>query len=379
MQRSDIRPIISSLTNSHEKRIGISARLLTLSLTVSSVLGAVYFRTEHIVGQDFYDAFNFEAVADPTHGRVNYVDETTARRQNLTFASENSFVLRTDHKTVISNSSTVGRNSVRIRSNKAYTTHVAVFDILHMPQGCGTWPAVWETDESIWPNGGEVDILEGVNDQGTDQITLHTAAGCTMPATRTQTGTSLQLDCDVSVNFNAGCGVSAGKSTSYGPAFNANHGGWYAIERTEEFISVWFWARDDEHVPAGVKFGSILVETHNWGIPVAHFPNTTCNLAQFFDANNIIINLTLCGDFAGNAAVYAASGCPSTCKDFVDNNPAALANAYFSSTRSTFIFDGEVYLYHTGICFTMNEKKLGLFLTPEMNGPGRYEKNLGGC
>lgn len=29
-----------------------------------------------------------------------------------------------------------GRNSVRIRSVKAYTTHVAVFDVNHMPQVC---------------------------------------------------------------------------------------------------------------------------------------------------------------------------------------------------------------------------------------------------
>lgn len=28
-----------------------------------------------------------------------------------------------------------------------------------MPQGCGTWPAAWETDEGDWPNGGEVDIV----------------------------------------------------------------------------------------------------------------------------------------------------------------------------------------------------------------------------
>ena len=30
------------------------------------------------------------------------------------------------------------------------------------------------------------------------------------------------------------------------------------------------------------------------GTPVAYFPNTQCNLAQFFGQNNIIINLTFC-------------------------------------------------------------------------------------
>ena len=63
---------------------------------------------------------------------------------------------------------------------KTYTTHVAVcvtlcltspyrapflpsiilsFDVPHMPEGCGTWPAAWETDGNDWPNGGEVDIV----------------------------------------------------------------------------------------------------------------------------------------------------------------------------------------------------------------------------
>lgn len=35
---------------------------------------------------------------------------------------------------------------------------------------------------------GEVDILEGVNDQGPNAVTLHTTAGCTMPQTQEQTG-----------------------------------------------------------------------------------------------------------------------------------------------------------------------------------------------
>jgi len=193
----------------------------------------------------------------------------------------------------------------------------------------GLGPAIWETNESNWPAGGEVDILEGVNDQGTDQVTLHTSPGCTMPASRAQTGTSLLLDCNTQVNSNSGCGVSVGQAASYGPTFNADGGGWYAIERTNTFIFVWFWSRNAGNVPADVKAGGASVNTAGWGTPAASFPNTSCNFPQFFDANNIIINLTFCGDYAGIPAIYAASGCPSTCNSFVDNNPTAFANAYF--------------------------------------------------
>lgn len=55
----------------------------------------------------------------------NYVDQATAVAQNLTFASGNTLILRADSKTTLS-ASGPGRNSVRIHSNKKYTTHVAV-------------------------------------------------------------------------------------------------------------------------------------------------------------------------------------------------------------------------------------------------------------
>ncbi|KAL0949940.1 hypothetical protein HGRIS_009965 [Hohenbuehelia grisea] len=306
----------------------LRASLLTASTLFAlapSAQGASYSLSDNVVGAGFFDAFNFQAIGDPTHGRVNYVDQATARAQNLTFGSGNTFILRADHTTTLSPGGP-GRNSVRIRTNKAYTTHVAVFDIRHMPQACGTWPAVWETKESNWPNGGEIDILEGVNDHGPNQATLHTSSGCTMPASRAQSGNALQNDCNVAVNGNAGCGVQVPSGNSYGPAFNANGGGWYAVERTNSFIKVWFWARNDGSVPSAVRSGASSVNTDSWGTPVAFFPNTQCDLASHFQENNIIINLTFCGDWAG--AVFASQGCPGTCEDFV-NNPANFANAFF--------------------------------------------------
>ncbi|KAJ6615140.1 laminarinase [Mycena sp. CBHHK59/15] len=316
---------------------------LSLLSLAPLALGVAYKQTDNISGAGFLSAFSYQAISDPTHGRVNYINAATAASQNLTFASGNTFILRADSKTVLSasglgiafsnsnrrvNSVLEGRNSVRLQSNKQFTTAVTIFDVRHMPQGCGTWPALW-TVGANWPNQGEIDILEGVNDQGPNQATLHTNAGCTMPASRTQTGTSTGNNCDVAATNNAGCGVKLSDSKSYGPTFNSNGGGWYAVERTNAFIKVWFWSRNAGTVPSDISSGSTSVNTDNWGTPVANFPSTTCPISSKFGPHNIIINLTFCGDWAGQTSVYAASGCPSTCVDFVNNNPSSFSNAYF--------------------------------------------------
>ncbi|KAJ3570796.1 hypothetical protein NP233_g4172 [Leucocoprinus birnbaumii] len=303
----------------------------SIALLLSSLLAPAYAGTYSIshtvLPTGFLDFFEFEAIADPTHGRVNYVNKATAVAQGLVKkASNTSYIIRADDKTVL-NPSGAGRNSVRIKSTKTFTKHVAVFDVHHMPQGCGTWPAIWEVNEPQWPNGGEIDIVEGVNDQGPNAATLHTGAGCTMPASRKETGTPTLLDCNANVNGNAGCGVKFPTANSYGPAFNNNGGGWYAVERAPAGIKVWFWPRHSTTVPAGVKNGGSSVNTDNWGTPTANFPNTSCDISQHFAAHNIIINLTFCGDWAGS--VYSQSGCPSTCDDYVNNNPGAFSKAYF--------------------------------------------------
>lgn len=299
------------------------------SLAGSALAGAVYTLDDSIVGEDFYSSFNFEAIPDPTDGRVTYVDQSTAQMLNLTYATSDTFIMRADDTTVLT-ASGPGRNSVRIRSNNQYTQHVVVFDMLHMPEGCGTWPAVWETDESNWPDGGEVDIVEGVNNVEPNQSTLHTSPNCTMPANITQLGTAVETDCDTAADGNAGCGVQLTEDyNSFGPGFNSIGGGWYAMERTDSYIAVWFWERDDDSAPSDATSGAGTIDTTSWGTPAAYFPNTDCDLATHFDANNIIINLTFCGDWAGNAAVYAASGCPSDCVTYVDSNPTAFTNAYF--------------------------------------------------
>lgn len=118
-----------------------------------------------------------------------------------------------------------GRNSVRIQSNHTYNDGLFIFDILHTPYGCGTWPALWLSDSSNWPTNGEIDVMEATNN-GTwgNGMALHTTNGCSMNVRRKETGKVTSTNCYNGTNSNQGCGVS-GTVASYGPDFNKNGGG----------------------------------------------------------------------------------------------------------------------------------------------------------
>ncbi|VDC00844.1 unnamed protein product [Peniophora sp. CBMAI 1063] len=302
---------------------GVRSYVLGLTLAASA-RAATYCVTDTFQGTDFFNDFDYEAIPDPSHGLVDYVGLADAQSLGLATVSGDNFFLRADHTAVLTNGE--GRKSVRIQSKKQWDDHVSVYDVLHMPQGCGTWLAIRENGEDL-PIGGQVDIIEGINDVAPDATTLHTSANCTMPPSRAMTGNITGLDCDTAVDGNAGCGALITEPNSYGPAFNANGGGWYAMERTDTFVKVWFWQRTDTSVPADVKHGAGSIDTGKWGTPDAYFPNTSCDIGAKFGPANIIINLTFCGDWAG--AEYNASGCPSTCTDYVSNNPSAFAKAFF--------------------------------------------------
>ncbi|KAH9939823.1 endo-1,3(4)-beta-glucanase-like protein [Amylocystis lapponica] len=306
----------------------LSTASLMLAVARTSLAGT-YTLNQNNVGSSFLDNFTWETFEDPTGGRVNYVDQATALSANLTYTSSDTFIMRVDSTTVLS-SSDPGRNSVRIKSNALYNTHVAVFDIRHMPQGCATWPAIWEADDSVGLDAGEIDILEGVNDVEPNSVTLHTSGNCSMPADRNELGTPMSNDCGSSATLsdgNDGCSVNSPYTSSYGPTFNNNGGGWYVLERTAEFLSVWFWARTDGSVPSVVSGASGTIDTSELGTPQAYFPNTQCDLADHFSNNNIIVDITLCGSWAG--ARFNAAGCPGNCTDYVNMYPSNFTEAYW--------------------------------------------------
>ncbi|KAL9112797.1 MAG: hypothetical protein Q9187_007722, partial [Circinaria calcarea] len=223
-----------------------------------------------------------------------------------------------------------GRKSIRIESKVTYNSGLIIIDLAHMPGGiCGTWPAFWSAGYN-WPNQGEIDIIEGVHDQKTNSMALHTPAGCNVNQQPGGAGSrAVTTNCDVNAPGqpgNAGCGASAHSADTYGRPFNNNGGGTYATEYTNQFIKIWFWRHGTE--PADVQNGN--PNPAGWGVPTTTFQGD-CNFGLFKN-QRLTFDTTFCGDWAGNVwgQYPACSSRANSCQDYVQNHPGDFRDAYWS-------------------------------------------------
>lgn len=278
---------------------------------------------------NFFQSFSFFTGADPTHGTVDYVDNTTAFANNLSYISwDGKVIMKGDDTTTLQAGQ--NRESVRVSSNKLYNTGLFVLDINRAPWGCGVWPAFWTLGNGVWPSTGEIDIIEGVHDNEHNQVTWHTSAGCnlTPPVNNSYTGTIVEynnqtnLDCEGSATL-PGCGVIEWSQASYGPTFDAQGGGIFAMKWDQDGISVWNFYR--VAIPQDILEG--IPNPANWPNPTATLEPAGCDPLTFFVNHSIIFDITFCGDWAGNS--YATSGCPGTCSDRL-MDPDNFVNASWS-------------------------------------------------
>ncbi|KAJ6602233.1 glycoside hydrolase family 16 protein [Mycena sp. CBHHK59/15] len=274
-------------------------------LLLPGVLGATtYDMVKEYAGSSFFNDWNFYGHFDNlTNGtRCTFVTESVASSSKLAYvdSTTNRAIIKVDNtSTVVFNDK---RNTVRISSKDLFSVgSIWIADMYHVPYGCSVWPAFW-SQAPDWPTGGEIDTFEHWNMELHNQMTLHTDPGCNQ-VSPLQTSTIVNsTDCSHLDNSNAGCGVMDPAADSYGAAFAAAQGGVFVTEFAESGISVWFFDRSS--------------------IPKSISGNAS-------SAQNLIFDITLCGDAAGATSVFAQT-CSGVCyNDYVVGNGSVYNNAYF--------------------------------------------------
>jgi hypothetical protein len=211
---------------------------------------------------------------------VNYLTLPSATDSGLIQNRNGQLYIGVDTSTVL-NPNGVGRNAIRLHSNNAYNSGTLVIgDFAHIPSNiCGIWPSFWMVGPS-WPQDGEIDILEGVNQNALNQITLHTSPGCvpSMSGTGSPAGNA---DCGTG-GGGVGCGAINTNGNGWGSNFNYAGGGVYAMEWTSSAISVWFFQQGQ--VPGDISNNA--PNPAGWGTPVASW--TGCNFGSLMDNMNIV-------------------------------------------------------------------------------------------
>ncbi|KZP05379.1 glycoside hydrolase family 16 protein [Athelia psychrophila] len=258
---------------------------------------------------DYYGYWGFLTLGD-----VNYLDGPDALSQKLVYVTtEGTGIIKVDNTTNVA--SEQKRNSIRITSKDIYPVgSLWIIDAVHLPFGCSVWPSIWTTGEP-WPQYGEIDIIEAVNLMGNNQYAIHSDPGCTKTDPTTQTGTSSGTDC----SQGAGCMVAETQANSYGSGFAQAGGGVFAAQFDSSGIYIWFWSRPN--VPAAISqaasANSSTLDISTFGNPSAAFPGSSCDIGTYFGAQKLVLDITLCGDWAGVPAIYnetcASAGTAGIC------------------------------------------------------------------
>ncbi|KAH8097026.1 concanavalin A-like lectin/glucanase domain-containing protein [Cristinia sonorae] len=308
------------------------SRYATLLLAMCIPLTLGFEVARDYSGQTFFDGWNFYGSWDNlTLGDVWWLNKTDAMSQRLAYINDaGRAIMKVDNTSVVPLNEK--RNTVRIESQDFFDWgSLWVVDLAHIPFGCSVWPAFWSKGP-LWPDDGEIDIIEGINLMSNNQMALHTTAGCLHPAPPVQKGRNQNEDCGTGT----GCTVGETAPNSFGPGFAAAGGGVWATQFDVAGIFIWYWSRPDVPQNLVQSTSTSSLDISSWGPPTASYPaGPWCNITKFFSPQQLVFDITLCGDWAGVDSIYDSS-CRSsgpTGKCYNDNvvGPGSpkYDNAYF--------------------------------------------------
>ena len=188
---------------------------------------------------------------------------------------------------------------------------VFLIDIDHIPAECGVWPAFWlvggpdswtssnPNDQQDWPNYGEIDIIEQVNNVAQTHTTLHTKEGCSIQGTVSSGGSLGSSNC-ADGGSKVGCSINFPDFSSR----NVDRNGVYACEWIpNKEINFWFFPTESvpDEIKNGIEYGN-SVDTSQWENQTDFWSKMDLSGGcdqDFFQNLRIVINTTFCGDWAG--------------------------------------------------------------------------------
>ncbi|KAI7354588.1 putative endo-1,3(4)-beta-glucanase [Hortaea werneckii] len=314
-----------------------TAQLLLLFATLHIICNAQdYFLQSNFAGPSFFDNFDFWNKADPTFGYVHYLSRGDAEAfQLINYSNPNTARWGVDTVKYLDPDANLGRPSIRLSSRQTWLHGLFILDLKHMPANvCGVWPAFWTMGTGIWPQTGEIDIIEYQNTLPNNVMALHTTStpNCSIAGSG-QTGTLLTSDCGLGDGY-TGCGSSVNKANNIGTGFNTAGGGVYALEWLSTGMKIWFFSRNDIPETILAANGIYGPDPSTFGVPDGSFQGS-CDFDSHFPAQQLVFNTDFCGSFAGN--IWQQNGCPMldpqnqwrSCNMYVANNPQAYSEAYW--------------------------------------------------
>jgi len=318
----------------------MAAVTIVFTTAIGCINAGTYQQSKMWSGSSFFDGWEFETIDDPTHGTVDYQPQSSG----LAFYSSatDSVIIKVD---TAESATSRGRKSVRIKSHDSFNEGLFILDTNRIPWGCGARPA-FSMLGLEWPSNGEIDVIEGANNDAKTTHRLRTADSCDFTdhdTTGLFTGSWTSSpngdddrNCwveDPSQRENEGCSVSAAEGT-HGESWT-NGGGGVTVLLWSRTVGVKIWDLQRSAVPlVFAKNTTTVLDAHleALGTPAAFFPFGSACAADSFLDNQIVMNIALCGDSVED--VWSSSGCASStgyssCSDFVRNNPTAFDDAFW--------------------------------------------------
>lgn len=255
-------------------------------------------------GRGFFDGFSF-LTEDMNHGAAHYLDKGEAMREGVAQAHGSHAILSAGHRDPVYK---YKRYSAKIATTRSWNHFLATMRFSHVPYGCGVWPAFFTLAPGRqWPDGGEVDILEYVNDD-VSKTSFHCGESCTLSQSAVNKyggmpdRNDMNYNCKTQYPDHLGCAPNKWMRSGQGWA---NSPGVLALERTEEYLKVFFLPEGS--IPGDLLAGDPRPDSWDHSHLISYYPFAASGCSpSVMAAQQLILSIGFCGDWASK--VWGASG-----------------------------------------------------------------------